>query len=372
MAPANFFQSGMSKKSNNWRGVGLLPGSYFTRLKRGAEKRGLPFLVSKEFLWLAFLKQEEKCALTGLPLFMVPSHEIPYELWKYAASVDRINPNVGYEEGNVRWVSRTVNFMRRDFTDARFMTLAEAIYSHQFLGKSIYDQVSLELPSDEHTSPTTPRKRLEFRPQAVQKDFSGSKFGKIIIVRYVGHSKTVSYWLCRCSCGTEFISNLGNVRIGKTKSCGCGRHVSGDKNPLWTGSKDVSGDFMSKLRRDATRRDIICDLDAEEIQKIFDAQDRRCYFTGWPLHFRTVEHPTRTASLDRLNSNDSYNIENVVWVHKDVNMMKWMLDKIEFLNLIGLIVKNRWRENHLVAPVPRWAGAEGDDEIWSSLAELDE
>ena len=49
------------------------------------------------------------------------------------------------------------------------------------------------------------------------KDIAGQRFGRWIVLSYVGNSK----WLCKCDCGTERVVNGGHLKAGNTKSCGC-------------------------------------------------------------------------------------------------------------------------------------------------------
>lgn len=50
----------------------------------------------------------------------------------------------------------------------------------------------------------------------------GQRFGRLIVLRRVGDGKgSQSKWLCRCDCGNEAVAFAGNMRRGKTRSCGC-------------------------------------------------------------------------------------------------------------------------------------------------------
>lgn len=48
-------------------------------------------------------------------------------------------------------------------------------------------------------------------------DLTGQNFGMWTALKYLGNQ----YYLCRCECGTEREIYAGNLRDGKTKSCGC-------------------------------------------------------------------------------------------------------------------------------------------------------
>lgn len=48
-------------------------------------------------------------------------------------------------------------------------------------------------------------------------DLTGQKFGRLIVVEYLGKSK----WLCKCNCGNEKVVRSDSLRDGATSSCGC-------------------------------------------------------------------------------------------------------------------------------------------------------
>lgn len=55
------------------------------------------------------------------------------------------------------------------------------------------------------------------------KDRSGERFGKLTILRLSRRDNGVTYWLCKCDCGTvkEYRSGNLSAKAYGTKSCGC-------------------------------------------------------------------------------------------------------------------------------------------------------
>lgn len=49
----------------------------------------------------------------------------------------------------------------------------------------------------------------------------GKVFGELTVLKFVESRPGSSTYKCRCSCGTEKDFYIGNLRTGKTKSCGC-------------------------------------------------------------------------------------------------------------------------------------------------------
>ena len=74
-------------------------------------------------------------------------------------------------------------------------------------------------------------------------------------------------------------------------------------------------------------------------QLIFLKQKRKCALTGENIYFRNRVSGEQTASIDRINSNEGYSIENIQWVHKDVNLMKQNLSEDKLFEICKQIVE---------------------------------
>lgn len=54
------------------------------------------------------------------------------------------------------------------------------------------------------------------------KDITGQTFGRLTALECVGTNKRHSYvWLCVCTCGNTKVIDGNQLRMGRTKSCGC-------------------------------------------------------------------------------------------------------------------------------------------------------
>ena len=63
-------------------------------------------------------------------------------------------------------------------------------------------------------------------------DLTGQRFGRLIVVRFIGTSKArQAIWRCQCDCGKETDVRASSLRCGDTTSCGClQREVSKEVN----------------------------------------------------------------------------------------------------------------------------------------------
>ena len=58
-------------------------------------------------------------------------------------------------------------------------------------------------------------------------DLTGQQFGRLTVDEFAGtigdtrDNNRKRYWYCTCECGIETLVSTGDLRSGKTKSCGC-------------------------------------------------------------------------------------------------------------------------------------------------------
>jgi hypothetical protein len=95
---------------------------FIYRIKKNAKTRGYEFNVSMEYLWELFLKQERKCVISGLPITMGNKRNE----WG-TASLDRIDNNLGYIEGNVQWLHKDINRMKWAHGQQYFIKLCKSV-----------------------------------------------------------------------------------------------------------------------------------------------------------------------------------------------------------------------------------------------------
>jgi len=116
--------------SNNscWKGFGEITHDLYTTYKHSAKAKNLEFKVSIEYLWKLFIKQERKCSFTGEELYFNKTYKNKSDR---TASPDRIDSSKGYIEGNIQWVHRDVNKLKKNFSDERFLEICEKIIKYK-------------------------------------------------------------------------------------------------------------------------------------------------------------------------------------------------------------------------------------------------
>ena len=113
----------------SWRGCGDLNGQYYGHLRNMARVRDYAFEVSIEYLWGLFVQQEGRCVFTGLPLCF-QTHKDRLKGVEQTASLDRRDVTLGYVEGNLWWVHKDVNEMRKAFSVERYVEVCRLVTEH--------------------------------------------------------------------------------------------------------------------------------------------------------------------------------------------------------------------------------------------------
>lgn len=120
------------KAANNpgWTGYGELSGWYWNKLKNHAVRasRTLEFSITIEYAWELYLKQNRQCALTGWNIDMATDSR---RKSKCAASLDRIDSNIGYIVGNIQWVHKDVNQIKWTLSNERLFEVCLAIVQNK-------------------------------------------------------------------------------------------------------------------------------------------------------------------------------------------------------------------------------------------------
>lgn len=84
----------------------------FHGLKDRAKRKNIECSIDENYLYKLWEKQNGLCALSGIPMtYYFDSGRVPTNV-----SVDRINSNLGYIEGNLQLVCMAVNQMKSDLT----------------------------------------------------------------------------------------------------------------------------------------------------------------------------------------------------------------------------------------------------------------
>ncbi len=181
-------------------------------------------------------------------------------------------------------------------------------------------------------------------------DLTRQKFGKLTVIKkdekyYISpKSKKKSVrWICECDCDT-IVSVIGDhLKAGTIAQCKKCQYKEKQLNGY------MSAHRLHCVKQGAKRRNIYFNpkIDREYLWNLYLKQNKKCVLTNLPIHFaettkEEISHRGTTASLDRINSAKGYIKNNIQWVHKDINKMKWNLNQKDFIQ----ICKNIWSYNN--------------------------
>jgi hypothetical protein len=172
------------------------------------------------------------------------------------------------------------------------------------------------------------RKGKKNKNITIKKDdiFPGCRYGMLVVKHRVKGGL-----LCVCDCGNEKVLKSARIRLKQVKSCGCLHKKSGKDHHLFMGYEEIAQSVFNKIRAKAIDRNLSFSINIQELYGLYVNQNKLCAISGVPIKFKKNHKDEQTASLDRIDSNKPYTLDNVQWVHKKVNTMKWNLKQEEFL-----------------------------------------
>lgn len=115
----------LGRNSSLWKGYEQISGSFMYLLKDGAKRRNHKFDLTAEQLWNLYIKQNKRCALSGLTLYFAESRYKDRQ--KQTASLDRIDSSKGYTIDNVQWVHKIINMMKQDYSNEYFIKMCTKV-----------------------------------------------------------------------------------------------------------------------------------------------------------------------------------------------------------------------------------------------------
>lgn len=108
-----------------------ISGTWYNSFIKNAKKRKLECNLSKEYIQSILEQQDYKCKLSGLPISIFPGRNCKNYYENTTASLDRIDNNQGYVEGNVQFLHKHVNYMKWAHNQDYFLELCKEIVNHQ-------------------------------------------------------------------------------------------------------------------------------------------------------------------------------------------------------------------------------------------------
>lgn len=235
-----------------WKGHEEISGHYLARLRNNAKNRKIKYEITNEELWIKYLEQGKKCALSMEDIgFGRGEYEF---LIKQTASLDRIDSKDHYHFDNIQWIHKDINEMKSDLSEEDFF-----------------------------------------------------------------------YWI-------NLIANPIRSFDNKTPISITQKHFN------FRGHGNLSLDKYHKYKYGAKLRNLDFKISIEDCWNLFIQQSCKCAVTGIDIVLSTHKDKIEnTASLDRIDNNTGYLINNIRWVHKTINRMRMDISDQRFKYISGLI-----------------------------------
>ena len=200
------------------------------------------------------------------------------------------------------------------------------LYQHQIAEQLNCSQATISNLCKKHGI-IIPRK-----PAKNRKDITNLRVGMLLVLEPCGINKYLK-WKCRCDCGKIKDIHAKHLISGIINSCGCIRNRPAKNRK---GYGDISGSFFREIQRSAQKRNISFNITPQQIWELFVKQDAICALSGLKITLipNKKKKDKQTASLDRIDSSKGYDIDNVQWVHKDINLIKRQYKQEYFLLLV--------------------------------------
>lgn len=172
-------------------------------------------------------------------------------------------------------------------------------------------------------------------------DRTGQRIGSLVALRIDMERDHGRCWIFECDCGNE-VSRIPSALL-KNKHQACADCLRGPGSWAWTGIGGLPQSYFRTIYHGAVARSLTFEITIEEAWILFVQQDKKCALTGWEIDFRTsyAGRHEQTASLDRIDSGRGYLLDNIQWVHREVNHLKRDMPDERFLEICRAIAENR-------------------------------
>lgn len=159
------------------------------------------------------------------------------------------------------------------------------------------------------------------------RDLMGQRFGMLTVIGHDGSDG----WVCLCDCGGSSTPSGGNLKAGKTRSCGCGQRAPG-RSRSHPGKPTWLSQLWQEYTNGAKRRGYGFDLTIDQVEIICK---QNCFYCGSPPALREkslVWGGMIVNGIDRKDNSQGYTVENCVPCCSICNVMKMALSAEVFVS----------------------------------------
>ena len=176
-------------------------------------------------------------------------------------------------------------------------------------------------------------------------DLTGKTFGRLFVEQLAYRKKGLIYWKCKCSCGNTCFIRGGQLRDGKTSSCGCYRKEKVIESLSTHGRSQtrIYHTYYRMLDRCYNEKDpFFPSYGGRGIRNEFESFDQ---FLQWSL----ANGYRKGLSIDRIDNDGNYSPLNCRWVTmQEQQHNKRNTRKITFKSKTQSLTK--WAQEYNISP----------------------
>ena len=176
----------------------------------------------------------------------------------------------------------------------------------------------------------------KYRKQCLTVHNIGDKKYQLKLISYEVINE-IMYYSCECDCGDKI--KIPKSEFGVKRKCDNNLNHIGKNSPIFEGYGELHLTRFNQFKQGAKKRNLEFSISIEDAWNQFIKQNRQCALTGLYLTIDTYK-ALSTGSLDRIDSNKGYTVDNIQWVHKNINLMKLNLNQLDFIQYCHLVSKN--------------------------------
>lgn len=168
-------------------------------------------------------------------------------------------------------------------------------------------------------------------------DLKGRRYGLWTVLGFAGTNKhNKATWQCRCECGAERAVCAGDLKLGKSKGCGCFAVTT--RAPGEASKRQI----YTTYKHNAKNRGYCWELTEDQFRDLIEKPCHYCGVVNSNTRYGTrLNGPAEYNGIDRVNNTQGYFLSNCVPCCKLCNRAKrdhdvtffesWILTAADFI-----------------------------------------